>query len=206
MPRRRSDRSSAHSRSDTSDSSTGRIPNPGEPRPALVPAPTDGGLVFVDVDDTIIEVHGHQKQGAGFGYSGVRGIYALLATVSTQTTAPVIVAQRLRKGASGSPWGAARIAADALKTVTRLPGATIAPVLLRADSAYYGFQTVNAALRAGADVSITARQDSAVKRAISTIPEDAWTARTDDHAGGGGDRASSVSWMSGLGARRWLAV
>jgi hypothetical protein len=88
----------------------------------------------------------------------------------------VIIGQRLRKGASGSPRGVARIIADALKTVTRLPGANTAPVLLRADSAYYGFSTVNAALRAGADVSITARQDPAVKRAIQAIPETAWTA------------------------------
>ncbi|MCR2512046.1 IS1380 family transposase, partial [Salmonella enterica] len=29
-------------------------------------------LVFLDVDDTIIEVHGYQKQGSGYGYSGVR--------------------------------------------------------------------------------------------------------------------------------------
>jgi Transposase DDE domain group 1 len=130
--------------------------------------------VFVDVDDTIIEVHGHQKQGAGFGYSGVRGINALLATVSTETSAPVIIAQRLRRGATGSPKGAARIVADALKTVTRLPGERTTPVLLRADSAYYGLPTVNAAIKAGADVSITARQDPAVKRAIATIPDDAW--------------------------------
>jgi len=34
-------------------------------------------LVFVDVDDTIIEVHGHSKQGSGYGYSGVRGLNAL---------------------------------------------------------------------------------------------------------------------------------
>jgi hypothetical protein len=140
----------------------------------IIPAPGDGGLIFVDVDDTIIEVHGHQKQGAGFGYSGVRGINALLATVSTQASAPVVIGQRLRKGASGSPRGAARIVADALKTVTRLPGPT-APVMLRADSAYYGFATIHAALRAGAEVSITARQDPAVKRAIATIPEAAWT-------------------------------
>ncbi|WP_460524421.1 transposase family protein, partial [Humibacter antri] len=80
----------------------------------IVPAPTDGGMVFVDVDDTIIEVHGPKKQGAGFGYSGVRGLNALLATVSTQNTAPVIIGQRLRKGATGSPRGAARIVADAL--------------------------------------------------------------------------------------------
>jgi hypothetical protein len=141
----------------------------------LVPRPFGEGLVFVDVDDTIIEVHGYQKQGAGFGYSGVRGINALLATVSTEASAPVIIAQRLRKGASGSPRGAARIIADALKTVTRLSEPARAPVLLRADSAYYGFKTVNAALKAGADVSITARQDPAVKRAIATIPETAWT-------------------------------
>ena len=140
----------------------------------IVPAAPEGGLVFVDVDDTIIEVHGHQKQGAGFGYSGVRGINALIATVSTQTTAPVIIAQRLRKGASGSPRGAARIVADALKTVTRLPGMPAAPVLLRADSAYYGHATINAALTVGADVSVTARQDPAVKRAIGTIPDSAW--------------------------------
>ena len=141
----------------------------------IVPVPSGGGFVFVDVDDTIIEVHGHQKQGAGFGYSGVRGINALLATVSTDTSAPVVIGQRLRKGASGSPRGAARIVADALKTVTRLPGTSTTPVLLRADSAYYGFATINAALTAGAAVSVTVRQDPAVKRAISTIPDDAWT-------------------------------
>jgi hypothetical protein len=33
----------------------------------------EGGYALLDVDDTIIEVHGHAKQGAGFGYSGVRG-------------------------------------------------------------------------------------------------------------------------------------
>lgn len=141
----------------------------------IVPAPTDGGLMFVDVDDTIIEVHGPKKQGAGFGYSGVRGLNALLATVSTEAAAPVIIGQRLRKGATGSPRGASRIVADALKTVTRLSGGTAAPVMLRADSAYYGHGTVAAARKAGADVSITARQDPAVKRAIATIPDDAWT-------------------------------
>ena len=39
--------------------------------------------MFVDVDDTVVEVHGHAKQGAGFGYNKVRGLNALLATVTT---------------------------------------------------------------------------------------------------------------------------
>jgi hypothetical protein len=69
--------------------------------------------VLVDIDDTIVEVHGHAKQGAGFGYSGVRGLNALIATARTGSAAPVIVAQRLRQGACGSARGAARLVADA---------------------------------------------------------------------------------------------
>jgi hypothetical protein len=120
---------------------------------------------LVDIDDTIIQVHGHQKQGAGFGYSGVRGLNALLATVTTQTTAPAIVGQRLRKGSCGSPRGAARMVADALAAVSRLrsPDAQ-GPVLVRADSAFYGHATLSAAITAGAAVSVTARMDPAVKR------------------------------------------
>lgn len=48
-------------------------------------------------------------------------------------------------------------------------------MLLRADSAFYGHAVVAAAHRVGAKVSITARMDSAVKRAIATISDDAWT-------------------------------
>ena len=64
-------------------------------------AEEQGGYALVDVDDTVVEVHGYAKQGAGFGYNRIRGLNALLATVSTTTSAPVIVAQRLRKGGSG---------------------------------------------------------------------------------------------------------
>src|SRR5690625_3752270 len=77
----------------------------------------DCGTVMVDLDDTIIEVHGYAKQGASFGYSGVRGLNALLGTVSTEGPdgfAPIIAAQRLRKGSVGSPRGAARLATDTL--------------------------------------------------------------------------------------------
>src|SRR5215207_1531266 len=79
----------------------------------------DSGTVLVDIDDTIVEVHGYQKQGAAFGYSGIRGLNALLATVSTAQIAPVIAAQRLRKGSVGSPRGAARLATDTLALIRR---------------------------------------------------------------------------------------
>ena len=131
--------------------------------------------VMVDVDDTIIEVHGYSKQGSGYGYSGVRGLNALLATVSMTDTAPVVVAQRLRKGSCGSPRGAKRLVADALRTTHKLTSKSSLRPLLRADSAFYGHPTVAAAVRAGADVSITVRLDSTVKTAIATIGDDAWT-------------------------------
>jgi len=50
-------------------------------RAPLLPEGQAGRQVLVDVDDTIIEVHGYAKQGAGFGYTRVRGLNALLATV-----------------------------------------------------------------------------------------------------------------------------
>lgn len=142
--------------------------------PLLVSEP--GEYVCVDVDDTIVEVHGHQKQGSGYGYSGVRGLNAQLATVTTSASAPVIVAQRLRKGQTGSPRGAARLIGDALATTGRMQGMGGARMLMRADSAYYGHAAVQAAITGGAEVSVTVRMDPAVKKAIAAIDDGAWQA------------------------------
>ncbi len=95
--------------------------------------------------------------------------------MSTIDTAPVVVAQRLRKGSCGSPRGAKRLVADALNTLSHLSaGAALRP-LVRADSAFYGHPTIAAALKAGADVSITVRLDPRIKTAIATISDGAWT-------------------------------
>src|SRR3954452_7600922 len=133
-----------------------------------------GRFVFVDVDDTVVEVHGHTKQGAGFGYNKVRGLNALLATVTAPGAAPVIVAQRLRRGACSSPRGGKRLIGDAVKTTRRLLDPTT-PILVRMDSAFYGRNPVHAALAGGAQVSVTIRMDSRVKAAIAGISEDVWT-------------------------------
>ena len=134
------------------------------------------GPVLVDLDDTIIEVHGYAKQGSGYGYSGIRGLNALIATVTTTAAAPVIVGQRLRKGACGSPRGAARMIGDTLATVARLRSAeATGKPLVRMDSAFYGHPSVAAAIRGDADVSVTVRLDPKVKAAIADIDDDAWT-------------------------------
>jgi len=66
--------------------------------------------------------------------------------------------------------------ADTLATLDRLrPSGSTATVLVRADSAFYGHPAVGAALRGGAQVSVTVRLDPKVKAAIAAIGEDAWT-------------------------------
>ncbi len=131
-------------------------------------------LAYVDVDDTLRQTYGYAKQGAGRGYTGVKGLNALLAVVSTPSSAPVIAAARLRKGSTNSARGAGRFVAEALITARKAGASGV--LVLRADSAYYGHDVIAAALRQDVRFSITARQDKAVRKAIATIGDDAWTA------------------------------
>jgi hypothetical protein len=79
--------------------------------------PGKDAVAFVDIDSTQKRVYWHTKQSAAFGNAKVqgkslplRGLSALVATVSTPLGAPVIAATRLRGGSatwdgvpSGSP-------------------------------------------------------------------------------------------------------
>ena len=136
----------------------------------LLPCADQG--VYVDIDDTIKATHGYAKQGAGYGYTGVKGLNALLAIVSTPLSAPVVAGTRLRRGGTNSARGAARFVTDALVTTKACGGSGL--VTVRADSAYYGHDVIAAARRGGARFSITARMNPTVVKAISGIEESAW--------------------------------
>jgi len=135
-------------------------------------------VAHVDVDDTVKATYGYAKQGAGYGYSGVKGMNALIATVSTPLSAPVVCATRLRKGSTGCARGAARLVADAL-VAAKAAGAGGPDgkglIVLRADSAFYNHDVIAAARRAGVRYSITARMSPALSTAISSIGEHDWT-------------------------------
>lgn len=142
-----------------------------------------GGMVFVDIDDSMIEVASAAKQGAGIGYSKVRGLNALIATASTNSAAPIIIGQRLRRGPTHSVRGAPKLLADSLAALDRIPGVSAsAPRVVRADSAYYAADVIKAARRTGADISVTVKMIAPVKDAIRQIPESAWTAIKYPHA------------------------
>jgi hypothetical protein len=138
-------------------------------------------LVFVDVDSVQRRVYGGTKQGAAFGHAKiasksllVRGLNVLAATVSTPLAAPVVATARLRGGNAGSARGAATLVAEAI-TTAKLAGGT-GLIVVRADSAYYAGAFVAACRRNGARFSVTVRMDPKVRRAIATIPDEAWTA------------------------------
>ena len=62
------------------------------------------GPLTIDLDSTIVAVHGRAKQGAAFGYTGVRGYHPQLATCAQ--TGQVLMS-RLRGGSAGAARGAA---------------------------------------------------------------------------------------------------
>jgi Transposase DDE domain group 1 len=136
-------------------------------------------VTYLDLDDTMCQTHGYAKQGAGYGYTRVKGLNALLATLCTPLAAPVIAAARLRRGAVKSARGAGTLLTQALGTA-RACGAGGPDgnglVIVRGDSAFYGHDVIAAARRGGARFSITARMDAAVTKAIAAIDEQAWTA------------------------------
>ncbi|GAB7191580.1 hypothetical protein NUM3379_22880 [Kineococcus sp. NUM-3379] len=85
--------------------------------------PGVGEIADVDVDDSVRRTFGYAKQGAGYGYSGVKGLNFLLATPSTPLAAPVIAVTRARKGSATSVRG--RASCRPMRSPSREP---LAPV------------------------------------------------------------------------------
>ena len=110
-----------------------------------------GDPLTIDVDSTICETYGLVKQGAGFGYTKVRGYHPLL-TIRAGTGE--VLHSRLRGGRANTVRGAAGFLSEA----------------------FYSKKVLLACRRARVRFSVTVRQDKAVQRTIAAIPETAWLA------------------------------
>src|SRR5690349_6896696 len=137
-------------------------------------------LAFVDIDSQQKRVYRRQKQGAAFGRTKiqgksllVRGLNALVATISTPLGAPVIAATRLRGGSAASARGAASFAVEAVRTA-RSTGCS-GTMVVRADSAFYSAVFTRAVRAAGAFFSVTVPMNPHVRAAVAAIGEEAWT-------------------------------
>ena len=125
----------------------------------------------IDLDSTICETYGLQKQGAvHHGYTGVRGYHPLLAVAAD--TGDVLMA-RLREGRANTGRGAAHFLAETIGRV-RYAGAT-GQLTMRADSGFYSHAVVATSRRLKVRFSITVRQHKGLRTLIEAIPEEAWT-------------------------------
>jgi len=121
----------------------------------------------VDLDSTICEVHGYQKQGAAYGYTRQLGYHPILATRAD--TGEVLHA-RLRKGSSQR--GAKRFVEELIARVRRA-GAT-GTLTVRADSGFWSYALIDTLTRLGVRWSITVNANNHVKACIDAIADDAW--------------------------------
>lgn len=121
----------------------------------------------IDMDSTVCQVHGHQKQGAAFGYTRVLGYHPVLATRAD--TGEVLHA-RLRKGSSQR--GHNRFVEELVARVRRA-GAT-GPLTVRADSGFWSYTLIDTLHRLGVHWSITVNITKQIKAAIDDIDDAAW--------------------------------
>jgi hypothetical protein len=110
--------------------------------------PGDQRLV-VDVDSFVGEVHGYDKQGAGFGYTGRRGYHPILAT---RAGTGEVLHIRARKGQANTARGALRFVEELIPRIER--AGAIGPKLLRADSGFWNKKIMAKLQRAGWHYSI----------------------------------------------------
>jgi len=157
--------------------------------------PGAGEDLVVDVDSTIAEVHGHQKQGAAYGYTKPLGYHPLLAT---RAGTGEILHARMRKGSAGSSRGVVRFI-DELVARLRRSGAD-GQITLHADSGFWSWKLIDALNRHGVLCSITVTQHKAIRAAIATIPATAWI--DIDYTLGGTAQVAECDYSTGEGNKQ----
>lgn len=151
--------------------------------------PGDGRLV-VDVDSTITEVFGYQKQGAVYGYTKKKGYHPLVAS---RADTGEILHVRLRKGSSHK--GHIRFVEELIARVRRAGAA--GEILLRADSGFWSRSLIDTCERLGVKFSITVGLRPSIRVSIEEIPDSSWMPITYPD-GGQAEVASFAYTMSGV--------
>jgi hypothetical protein len=129
-------------------------------------------VVYLDIDSKIKQVYGAKKQGASHGYTRVKGLHFQIVTARTPTSAPVIVATRLRKGSAGSAKGAASLIAEAITAVRAMGAAGL--IILRADSAFFSHKVAATCRAHNVRFSLTVANRKKICSTIAAIAADGW--------------------------------
>ncbi len=132
--------------------------------------PGDSPLT-IDLDSTICETYGLDKEGARHhNYTGVRGYHPLLAIAAG--TGDVLMS-RLREGRANTARGAAHFLRETVGRVRY--GRASGQLTVRADSGFYAHALVAVCREMSVRFSITIRQHKGLRELIEAIPEQDWT-------------------------------
>jgi hypothetical protein len=119
----------------------------------------------IDADSTIVEVHGHAKQGASYGYTRTLGDHPLLA--SSAGSGQVLHA-RLRAGRANTARGMPRFV-DELVGRVRRAGAT-GELTIGMDSGFWAATTLKRLRHHRVRYLVTVPLTKPICRAIAAIP------------------------------------
>jgi len=156
---------------------------------SLGAGPGEGRLV-IDIDSTVTEVFGYQKQGAAYGYTGKKGYHPLVA--SRADTGEILHA-RLRKGSSQK--GAGRFIEELIARVRRAGAA--GEILVRADAGFWSRSLIETLERLAVSYSITVAMNPSIRARIDRIPDSAWTPII--YPDGGQGEVASMAYTTGRG-------
>jgi hypothetical protein len=126
--------------------------------------------VTIDLDSTICQVHGKQKQGAAYGYTKVFGYHPLLAT---RADSGEVLHARLRKGSANTGRGTKRFVEELVARVRRA-GAS-GPLTVRGDAGFWSYALIDTLDRLQVRWSITVNLNAQIRAAIDSIDESAWS-------------------------------
>ena len=148
------------------------LPEPAGHTPLL---PGADQVAYVDIDDTIRRAYGYAKQGPATDTARSRGSNALIGIVSTPAGRP---GDRRHEAAQGPVQLRTRRAAAFVAEIDphRASMRRERLLVVRADSAFYGADVVNACRALDVRFSLTVRMNASVKAAIAGIDEATWKA------------------------------
>jgi PII-like signaling protein len=156
---------------------------------ALGAGPGSGRLV-IDIDSTITEVFGYQKQGAAYGYNAKKGYHPLVAA---RADTGEILHVRLRKGSSQK--GHNRFIEELIARV-RQAGAA-GEILLRADAGFWSRPLIETLERLNVSYSITVGINPSIRAKVEEITDGAWVRIT--YPDGGHAEVASLAYQTGRG-------
>jgi hypothetical protein len=122
--------------------------------------------ITLDLDSSIIETFGYLKEGARYGYTGVKGLHPLLCFWAETR---LLIGVRLRSGNKHTTHKAVSFIAECL---SRLPRDHL--IRFRLDAGFYCREVVNYLVKRALGFSISAKLTSALRDAIESLPIGSW--------------------------------